>query len=606
MFGRPHLMSQSTNATAGIFVGFENSRKVMRRTLARFFPPTKRVLSTDQLKMMFFVLAILTLKIIYALNYRIDSDEPQHLHTVWAWANGMIPYRDVFDNHTPLFQLLCAPLLLAFGERPDIVIPMRLAMIPLYLVDLWLIYLIVKALYSERWAQWAISLAGIFPPFFLLTTEFRTDDLWTTLWLAVLFVGLCRPATPRWAAICGLLVGACFATSMKTALLVFAVAVALSVIFLGGAARTKRLEWSGWLRRAGAFTGAALIVPGAFCLFFASRGSWPQLYYGVIRHNLVPDLVETGFVPHAGRPFYFPVVLAILLAATIAVYLRPGPSPLRTKRLLTVLIPAFYLAGLWSYWPVFYGEHYAPFYPMLFIGLIPLAGMVGFPSGRFGWTGQRAVLVIAMVAAVELAWLFVWQPAWQNRNARHIKLVADVLRLTGEHDFVMDGKCETIFRPRPFYYVLETMTDARVERGTIRDDIPERLIDTRTAVARTVRLYPRSLAFVEQNYLHVTDDLLVLGRKLKREPGLAGREFSFQIIVPNRYTIVSSSGAAMGDLDGVPLQGGRWLEAGEHRFVCSGSETALAVVWAKAVELGYWPLDMVPGSSRHHDDIAAR
>jgi hypothetical protein len=85
----------------------------------------------------FFLLALLVaLKVIYAFAFRIDSDETQHLHVVWGWVNGLLPYRDLFDNHSPLFQFICSPLFRALGERADIVIPMRLAMIPLYFFSL--------------------------------------------------------------------------------------------------------------------------------------------------------------------------------------------------------------------------------------------------------------------------------------------------------------------------------------------------------------------------------------------------------------------------------------------------------------------------------------
>jgi hypothetical protein len=71
----------------------------------------------------FFVL--LTLRLFYATNQPWDSDEPQHLHVVWAWANGLLPYKDVFDNHSPLFQALSAPIFALLGERADIVTAMR-------------------------------------------------------------------------------------------------------------------------------------------------------------------------------------------------------------------------------------------------------------------------------------------------------------------------------------------------------------------------------------------------------------------------------------------------------------------------------------------------
>src|SRR6185312_17228889 len=71
--------------------------------------------------------ALLVLRVVYAWALHVNSDEPQHLHVVWAWTQGLLPYRDVFDNHAPLFQLICAPLLALLGERADLVALMRLA-----------------------------------------------------------------------------------------------------------------------------------------------------------------------------------------------------------------------------------------------------------------------------------------------------------------------------------------------------------------------------------------------------------------------------------------------------------------------------------------------
>jgi hypothetical protein len=66
----------------------------------------------------------------YLNHFRWDSDELQHLHVVWAWAHGLLPYRDVFDNHSPLFHWLCSPIFVWLGERPDIIAAMRWLMVP--------------------------------------------------------------------------------------------------------------------------------------------------------------------------------------------------------------------------------------------------------------------------------------------------------------------------------------------------------------------------------------------------------------------------------------------------------------------------------------------
>lgn len=43
-------------------------------------------------------------RIVNMLHYRFDSDEPQHLHVIWGWVHGFVQYRDLFDNHMPLFH----------------------------------------------------------------------------------------------------------------------------------------------------------------------------------------------------------------------------------------------------------------------------------------------------------------------------------------------------------------------------------------------------------------------------------------------------------------------------------------------------------------------
>src|SRR6185369_11494597 len=64
--------------------------------------------------------AAAVLRVVYAVHYRVDSDEPQHLHVAWGWSQGLMQYRDVFDNHAPLFHILFSPLVRAVGERPEL------------------------------------------------------------------------------------------------------------------------------------------------------------------------------------------------------------------------------------------------------------------------------------------------------------------------------------------------------------------------------------------------------------------------------------------------------------------------------------------------------
>jgi hypothetical protein len=51
----------------------------------------------------FGILALL--RVAYVFREGFNSDEPQHLHIVWGWTRGLVQYRDLFDNHMPLFHL---------------------------------------------------------------------------------------------------------------------------------------------------------------------------------------------------------------------------------------------------------------------------------------------------------------------------------------------------------------------------------------------------------------------------------------------------------------------------------------------------------------------
>src|SRR5258706_7265700 len=150
-------------------------------------------------------------------RYGFDSDEPQHLHVAWGWTAGLVQYRDLFDNHAPLFHILSAPLLRVVGERSDVLFFMRAPMLLLFAVVLWATYVLGERLYSARVGVWASLLLSFFPPFFLKSLEYRTDNLWNTLWMIVLIVLTSRFPGRLW--VTGLLLGVAFCVSLKTSLL---------------------------------------------------------------------------------------------------------------------------------------------------------------------------------------------------------------------------------------------------------------------------------------------------------------------------------------------------------------------------------------------------
>jgi hypothetical protein len=164
-------------------------------------------------------------------------------------------------------------------------------------------------------------------------------------------------------------------------------------------------------------------------------------------------------------------------------------------------------------------------------------------------------------------------------------MVATVLNLTKPSEYVMDSKGETIYRRRPFYYILEGLTGMRIKEGLIKDLIPERLIETRTPVVTTRRMPPKAAAFIRTNYIPIAFRLSVLGKILQG----GGEWFSFDILVPSEYTIVSEFGMFAGTLNGEPFAGPKPLVPGHYEVCRTAGSGRLAVVWSAAVEKGYSP-----------------
>src|SRR6266481_4725899 len=132
------------------------------------------------------LIALIFLRVITIMHYRFGSDEPQHLHVVWGWARGFVQYRDLADNHMPLFQILCAPIYNLIGDRGTILYWMRIVLQPLYIVAFWCTYRIGSLLFSRRVGVWAAILVGLSTDYVFCSVEFRTDNLWAPLWLLCL------------------------------------------------------------------------------------------------------------------------------------------------------------------------------------------------------------------------------------------------------------------------------------------------------------------------------------------------------------------------------------------------------------------------------------
>jgi hypothetical protein len=487
-----------------------------------------------------FIAAAVGLRAVAFFRYRFDSDEQQHAHVAWGWTEGLVQYRDLFDNHTPLFHMLMAPFVALFGERSDILLWLRLPMLFVFGGILWGTYLLARKLYDERVARWAVVLLALFPPFFLKSLEFRPDNLWTLLWLAALFAIMNgkRPFA------IGLLLGAAFGVSTKTAPLLISMAISAAIvrIFL------KRRISARWIEGLAGFA----IVPVLLALYFLAVGGFDELVYCNLTFNA--NLARTRTNLWVGRALFPFLVGAVLW---LAWRYRNVESAWRYYLVVLMGVYAVTLAG---FWPLISPRDFLPLMPVAAIFTAAIATRM-----------QKPLVALAAIAVVCVLALWKYADRFENRTAWHTTMLDQALRLTRPGETIIDLKGETIFRRRPFYLAFEHVTRALIAHRLLADTVAQDVIRTRTYVAQAdgPMWPPAARAFLNEHFVNL-GRLRAAGQQLRPDG-------TFTIAIPGEYVIVGPEGE---------LRGPRQLGAGAHRF--EGAKDAY-VLWAPAFRRGHSP-----------------
>jgi len=508
----------------------------------------------------------LAMRAVAFFHYRFDSDEPQHLHVAWGWTVGLLQYRDLFDNHAPLFHMASAPLLRLLGERPDVLLFMRVPMVVLWLIVSVATFAIARRLYDVRVAVWSTVLLNVMPPFFLKSLEFRTDNLWNTFWmLAAATLVLGEPSTASFL-LAGLLLGCALAVSLKTSLLLITLAGAAALTYFmclrerGVAIRARHIA---------AMAVGIVIVPAMVVAYFVGRGAWNDFVYCVFTFNGLVSLTRSPLAVWAPRLFYVP--LMIILVRVAWRYRRTTTS----VRFFFAAATGILVVTLFCFWILISPRDFLPLFPFAAIFLVALA--------------VRRERFVTMVAAFSIVCLIAvgYYAAWlTNKTREYITMESQLLRLTRPGEMVMDYKGELIYRPRPYYLILEYITRNAIAHGLLKDTVPEDLVRTGCHVAQAdgTQWPDRARDFMRTYFINV-GRLRVSGQWLQPDG-------SFTIGVPGDYVILTKRGHAAGSLDGTPYQGARRLAAGTHRFAGAHACKQVACEWAPAYARGFSPFHL--------------
>jgi hypothetical protein len=534
---------------------------------------------------------LLAMKVLAIIHYRVNEDETQHAHVVWGWTRGYLQYRDIFDNHMPLFHMACAPLMALLGERADIIVPLRWAMLPLYFVCVWAVFKLTETLYSRRIAPWLAFASAALPMFFYTSTEFRPDDLWAAFWLLALLVAISGQFTVKRAFALGLMLGLTGAVSVKSVVLAaglfMAVLVALPLAWL----RRQGPGFSQLCTRLAAIVAGGVIPPAALFLYFAWRGAFYIMEYCVLIHNVVPGLKRWGTFSH--HQWFFPGSIIPLAACAWLIFRQTPDTRLAIKRTLVLLTPWFYLFLLLSYMPDITREDdlpYAPLTPLLAIPFILwFRTWLKFPrleARFFTW-------ILPALCFAELLWTWNVDKLRRNRLELTTHSIRDVLALTGPDDDVMDRSGDAIFRMRPYYWAFETVTKERIRLHLIPDHLPQALENTATKLCSfsAAHMLKLTTLFIMGNYIPfdpLDPDWGVAGKNLG--PSSPDGTFSFNVAIPETYAVVSEYGATAGALDGAPYTGPIHLASGRHLFHRTAGSGRAAILLDRAAALGFHPL----------------
>jgi hypothetical protein len=443
---------------------------------------------------------LLVFVVLNVLRQQIDSDEPQHLHVIWEWTRGFVQYRDVFDNHMPLFHVAFAPIVGLIGERPTIIYWMRFILMPMYFVSAWCTYQIGTHLFSRRVGVWAVIAIGFVGRYYFDATDFRTDNLWTPLWLLCVTVLVTGTLMPGRASVAGLLLGLCFAVSMKSTLLLFSLLAAAGLTLIVARKNILKSAWPHRASCAAVFLAMTMLIPVLVAVFFACKGVWRDFRYCVFDYNLLTNVVYQHHIGSGVMLSAF-VLPAALYVGRRMVLASPEAGILRT---FILLVCVCHFLALQIFWPPI-SRTYPPVYlleSVLCVGAL-IALSEWFVQNRPGlFRVLRLAPLPAWLAVVEILFCLGAPPVRELAPRKQIRLLSDILALTGPTDYVLDCKGETVFRLRCIRTILERIAMRSIERGLIPDDATARCVENaymrcryhpRQVLPISLRIYPTQL-----------------------------------------------------------------------------------------------------------------
>jgi Dolichyl-phosphate-mannose-protein mannosyltransferase len=509
------------------------------------------------------LLASIIVRVFLTFHRALGPDEFQHLHNSWMIHLGFLPYRDFWDNHTPLTPYLLAPILSVIGEGTQAVLVARAIFSVAGLGILWIVYKIARMLLDKSTALLAITLLSISEIFLQKSIEVRPDQMLILLWMGSIW--MCIRIHPRHL-IGGVLLGIASLFSPKALL---CLSVALPVFCILSPATQLTIK----LKRAVLYILGFLIPVTALALFFFSKGALNDLVTGTLLQNLnYPDTTKPVFL-------LFPQNLSFFLLAFVGMIVsflhnRNLKHPLSLLSaagiglfcLLAFIMPASFPQSALIFLPIF----------SIFAAIAVRASLQ---------SANILLPIIALIIGFLVPVINIFAGgSLQRSNRSQFRTIEWILKNTSAKETIFDGYGAYIFRKQAYYYgSLVQAIRERIGREELYEKIPESLEKNHCRVIisdRRVSFLPDDVQeFIRANY--VTSDhqnIYIAGEKLSPE-NFAGARARFRIEIPAIYRIETNAKSVR--IDHSPYQEPVLLNSGMHQITADQEIRFVSMVAVK-------------------------
>src|SRR4029077_932232 len=136
---------------------------------------------------------------------------------------------------------------------------------------------------------------------------------------------------------------------------------------------------------------------------------------------------------------------------------------IRARLTIIFLTGAFCYTTLVAFWPLREGQTFLPIFPVLAISIAPCILWLAILISRR--MRLAPVIIPLLIVIIEITFICIRQSPFRNKTINNPRMIADVLKLTDGNDYVMDAKGETIYRRRPYYYIIDKITKGMIDRG---------------------------------------------------------------------------------------------------------------------------------------------